>query len=188
MKNIPNIISCLRIASAPILLYLAYIGLRLPFLVILIMALATDALDGYVARRFDAATNLGAKLDSFGDMAIYFAMPWCAWWLLPQIVYLEAIYVLIAFCGYVLPMLAGLLKFKTFPSYHTWGSKISAHVMAYAIIIVFLTGVTWFFRAAALFQAMVGSECILITLRLPVLQSNVKSLWHVRKQLSKNSA
>ncbi len=179
MKKIPNIISYLRIASAPVLLYLAYLGLRLPFLVVLIIALATDALDGYVARRFDAATNLGAKLDSFGDMAIYFAMPWCAWWLLPHFMHAEAIFVLIAFGGYVLPMIVGFLKFKTIPSYHTWGSKISAHVMAYAIVLVFLTGITMFFRVAALFQAVVGCECILITMQLSAPQSNVKSFWHV---------
>jgi len=160
-------------------LFLAWEGYRKAFIALLLASLISDAVDGYIARKFSVSSKIGTKLDSLGDMAIYLTVPICAWWLWPEILKREALFVLIAIAAYVAPLIAGLIKFRKVPSYHTYGAKIAAVFMSIAILLLFLFEFTWVFRIAAIFQVAVACEEILITIRLPVLQSNVKSFWHV---------
>jgi CDP-diacylglycerol---glycerol-3-phosphate 3-phosphatidyltransferase len=186
MNIIPNILSSFRIIAAPFLLILAWEGYRSLFIGLLIATLLSDSIDGFVARKFNASSNLGAKLDSYGDMAIYLTVPLCAWWLWPQILKEEALFVFIVIGAYILPLLVGLMKFRKIPSYHTLGAKIAAVIMSIAVLTLFITEFTLIFRVAAMFQAVVACEEIFITIRLPVLQSNVKSILHVRRNYIKN--
>lgn len=188
MNVVPNIISGTRIAFAPILLFLAWEGHRNAFTLLLFISLVSDAIDGYIARRFNVSSKLGAKLDSLGDMAIYLSVPICAWWLWPQILKQEALFVFIAIAAYIVPLSAGLIKFRKIPSYHTFGAKIAAVFMSTAILFMFLTEFTWIFRIAAIFQSLVACEEVLITIRLPILQSNVKSFWHLSSPCVKDKA
>ncbi len=188
MNVVPNIISGTRIAFAPILLFLAWEGHRNAFILLLFVSLVSDAIDGYIARRFNVSSKLGAKLDSLGDMAIYLSVPICAWWLWPQILKQEALFVFIAIAAYIVPLSAGLIKFRKIPSYHTFGAKIAAVFMSTAILFMFLTEFTWIFRIAAIFQSLVACEEVLITIRLPILQSNVKSFWHLSSPCVKDKA
>ena len=182
MDKIPNILSCFRIATAPLLLFLAWKGYTNSFICLLLVSLLSDAVDGFIARKFNVSTNFGAKLDSLGDMATYLTVPFCAWWLWPAILKEEAPFVLITIGAYTIPLVAGVIKFKTIPSYHTLGAKIAAVIMCIAILILFIMEFTWIFRFAAIFQAIVACEEILITIQLPLPQSNVKSIWHLKKQ------
>lgn len=167
--------------AAPVLLYLAWAGHKNPFIGLLILSLLSDAVDGFLSRRYQVASAIGSRLDSWGDMATYLTVPVCAWWLWPDIVRTEAVYVAIVIGSYVFPILAGLIKFRRIPSYHTWGAKIAAVFMTAAVLILFITENPWLFRCAAVLQAIVACEEILITLKLTQLQENVKSLLHVHK-------
>jgi hypothetical protein len=51
--------------------------------------------------------------------------------------------------------------------------------MSIAILFLFMTEFAWIFRIAAVFQAVVPCEEVLITIRLLILRSNVKSIWHL---------
>ena len=188
MSVIPNIISGARIVSAPILLFLAWEGYRNTFIILLLVSLLSDAIDGYIARRFNVSSKLGARLDSLGDMAIYLTIPICAWWLWPQLLKQEALFVFIAIAAYIVPLIAGLIKFRKIPSYHTYGAKIAAVFMSTAILLLFLTEFTWLFRIAAIFQVLVACEEVLITIKLPILQSNIKSIWHLGSHHIKDRA
>lgn len=181
-------LSGIRLLSAPLLLFLAWKGYRNAFIVLLLACLLSDAVDGYIARRYSVSSKLGTRLDSFGDMAIYLTVPICAWWLWPQILRREALFVFIAIAAYLVPLIAGLIKFGKAPSYHTLGAKAAAVLMSISIFFLFLTEVTWVFRIAAIFQAVVACEEILITIRLPILRSNVKSIWHVRRDHTPNNS
>ena len=179
MNVIPNIISAARIVCAPILLFLAWEGYRNAFIILLLVSLLSDAIDGYIARKFSVSSKVGTRLDSLGDMAIYLTVPICAWWLWPQILKQEALFVFIAIAAYVVPLIAGLIKFRKIPSYHTLGAKIAAVFMSIAIMFLFIFEFTWIFRIAAVFQVVVACEEVLITIRLPILRSNVRSIWHL---------
>lgn len=179
-SKIPNILSVFRIISVPCLLLLAWNGHRKLFIALLIASLITDALDGYIARKYNLATALGSRLDSFGDMAIYLTVPLCAWWLWPAIIIREVVFVSITIGAYGIPIIAGLLKYGKIPSYHTYGAKAAAIIMSISALMLLTVDIAWPFRYAAIFQAVVACEEVLITVRLPALRSNVKSLWHLK--------
>lgn len=67
MVNIPNILTSLRIISVPVFIYLVLASLYSYALVIFIAAGITDAADGYIARRLNQRTELGASMDGFAD-------------------------------------------------------------------------------------------------------------------------
>ena len=152
----------------------------------LAISLFTDSIDGYIACRLKTASELGTKLDSFGDLAIYLTVPLCAYWLWRDILKREAFFVLLVIAAFTFPLIAGLVKFRRLPSYHTWAAKTSAVLISVATFVLFMTDIVWPFRVAAIIQAFVACEEIAITLRLSEIQSNnVRSLWHINKH-SKN--
>lgn len=184
--NIPNLLSIFRIVAAPAMLYLAWQQLPDYYLMLLGISLGTDAIDGWLARKLRQETILGARLDSWGDLATYMTVPFCAWWLWPEMLKQEAIFVLLTLAAYLLPLFAGLIKFRKIPSYHTWGAKFQAVFMSSALFILFLFELPWPFRVAAITQALVATEEIAITLYLAKLQSNIPSFWHlVQRKLAK---
>lgn len=178
-KNIPNALSLIRLACVPALLWLA--GSERPhgFLAVLVFAFLTDAVDGFIARRFDQKTPLGAKLDSCADAAIYLTLAGSVFRLWPEIVAHEKLYILFIVASVVAPALAGLLKFGTLTSYHTWLTKLAVVCTAVTTLTLLLGGPAWPFRLVSVLCLIAGLEEILITLYLPEAKSNIKSLWHV---------
>jgi len=180
LSYIPNALSLARIALTPVLLWCAWQGKTECFLGLLVVSLLTDALDGWIARKFNLCTPLGARLDSLGDMCTYLAVPLCAWWLWPDLIRAEWPYVLLTVSAYVVPLVVALIKFRTLPSYHSYAAKIAAVVMSIAVFMWFVFEVSGLFKFAAILQAVVAVEHVLITLSLSQPRSNIKSIWHVR--------
>src|SRR3990172_3309285 len=80
LKDIPNIISLLRMALVPpvvILLLNGYYGWAL---LVFVSAGLSDGLDGYLAKRFGWRSRLGAILDPLADklllVASYLTLGW----------------------------------------------------------------------------------------------------------------
>src|SRR2546428_13010947 len=73
--TIPNVLSVLRIGLAPVLLTLAWRGASDGFVGCLALALATDIADGLLARRLGQTSELGARLDSWGDLLPFLCVP-----------------------------------------------------------------------------------------------------------------
>lgn len=69
--NIPNILSFYRILSFPFVLYFALSKQENTFVILLAINLVTDILDGFIARRFNMQTELGARMDSIADIGVY---------------------------------------------------------------------------------------------------------------------
>lgn len=69
--TVPNLLSFARIAVLPII-YLDLVDDRLVrAFVLLVVFAATDWLDGYIARRFDQVSELGALLDPISDRVLF---------------------------------------------------------------------------------------------------------------------
>lgn len=181
--NIPNILSCLRLAAMPVLVVLAVEGHGAPFLVLYVCALLTDMLDGYLARRLHQESELGAKLDSWGDFSIYMATPVCAWLLWPDLIIREAPYVAAVVCSFVLPVLFGFVRYGRLTSYHTWGAKLSAVLMGISTLLLFGGGPAWPFRFSTVVLVITQIEEISITAVLSQWHSNVPTLWHAMRMV-----
>ena len=183
IRHLPNLLSLSRLLAVPFLLILAWQGRDDAFLVLLIVALSTDALDGFIARRFHCESPLGARLDSWGDFAIYSTVPLAAWWLWPDLLRQEAVAVITIMISFLLPVTLGFIKFHGITSYHTWSVKVAAVWMAAALLALFVLEIAWPIRVAAVLCAWSGLEEIAITLLLGERRTNVRSLWHVWRTL-----
>ena len=73
-------------ALAPVLLVLAWNGQSTLFVVLFAGALISDMADGYLARRLNQVSDLGAKLDSWADLATWVSAAVGIWWLWPDLV------------------------------------------------------------------------------------------------------
>ncbi len=176
MLNVPNLLSALRLLAAPFLLLLAWRGLAPAFLACFAASLLSDVADGMLARGLHQRTELGAKLDSWGDLATYAVLPFAVWWLWPDLIRQEARFVTAVVVSYVVPTVVGLIKFRRLTSYHTRGAKLSALLMGPALLLLFGWGFPWVFRLAALVLALAELEEIAITVVLPEWRADVPSL------------
>lgn len=67
LTALPNILTLLRLSLAPVFAFLVFIE-RLDYaLAVFIVAGATDAFDGFIARRFGGSSRFGALLDPLAD-------------------------------------------------------------------------------------------------------------------------
>jgi CDP-diacylglycerol--glycerol-3-phosphate 3-phosphatidyltransferase len=180
--TLPNLLTGFRFVAAPVLLWFAWNGHGIAFMELLAIAFLTDLLDGMAARLTGQVTQFGATLDSWADVITYLTIALCCWWLWPEVVSRELIYVGLIVASCLLPALAGMLKFGRFTSYHTWGVKIAAASMGLTLYILFLGGSPWPFRIAAIICLLAAIEEIVITLLLPEPESNLRSVWDVLKR------
>lgn len=74
--QLPNAITIARIICAPIFLWLLLAdagadgGLRWAAAILFIVAIATDGIDGYIARKYNIVSDLGKLLDPIADKAL----------------------------------------------------------------------------------------------------------------------
>ncbi|MGJ0491267.1 CDP-alcohol phosphatidyltransferase family protein [Methylobacter sp.] len=183
LLTLPNLLTCFRFVAAPVLLWLAWHDHKNLFLILLAVSFLSDALDGIAARLTGQVTQFGAVLDSWADVIIYLVIAISAWWLWPDVVKRELIYVVLIISSYLIPSIVGMVKFGSFTSYHTWTVKLAAAAMALTLYVLFLGGPAWPFRIAAVLCTLAAAEEIAITLILTEKRSNISSLWSVLKHL-----
>lgn len=178
--TLPNMLSSLRILLMPVLLLLAAEGYKIWFLGLLAFSLFTDVLDGFFARLLRQTSELGVKLDSWGDLLTYFTMMLGLWLLWPELFFAEIWFLLMGSAFYCLPVLASLFKFGTLPKYHTWAAKLAALLMAPAYFVLVWWGYDLPFRLVILFHVWVSLEELLIVFILQRNQYNVPTFLHAR--------
>ena len=71
-KDIPNILSVVRILLVPVFVYLFMSGHKAVAVAVFIFSGFTDVLDGYIARKYNYISNLGKFLDPFADKLTQF--------------------------------------------------------------------------------------------------------------------
>ena len=184
LYSIPNILSLLRLALVPVLVGLASAQRGDIFLVVLAVSLLSDVLDGYLARKLGLVSELGAKLDSWGDILTYAAMILGLHLIWPDIFDKQAEFLFAAMMSFILPTLLAFRKFGAYPSYHTWGAKLAAVLMAPAYYVLILANADSFFRVVILFHLLVAAEEMAITFILNRPRSNVGSVFYLGSDLS----
>ena len=179
--NLPNLVSLVRILLAPALFYFAVTKQPDWYIGILILAVFTDVLDGFLARLLNQITAMGSRLDSWGDFTIYSTMAICAWILWPDIIQREQFYFIIIVLSFILPVITGIVKFHTIISYHTWSVKLAVAVTIVGYILLFTETLVWPFRIAVLFCLYAAIEEIAITLLIQRELVDVRTVWQALK-------
>ena len=133
--NIPNILSFLRIILS---LYIFFIWDKSYILLSIILIIGfTDILDGFIARKFNQKTTIGAWLDSIADFVFYISLIICV------IIYeinniLEfKYYIITIFSLKILSIIICFIKYKIFGFLHTIGNKITG-IIIFAGICIFI--------------------------------------------------
>lgn len=96
LLNIPNILTLVRIALLPSVVWRFRAGDAFGALLSYLLAMLTDVIDGFVARRFNQVTSLGKLLDPIADKLSLVTLLWLfvsdgqiPWWILAIIVIKE---------------------------------------------------------------------------------------------------
>ena len=177
--TIPNMLSMTRLALVPVLIALAFNAKAEEFLLVLAVSLLSDVFDGYFARKLNQDTDLGAKLDSWGDVLTYGAMILGLCWIWPQVFFEQLWFLIAATLSFIVPVAYALQKFGDYPSYHTLGAKTAAVLMAPAFYSLTLLGWDLFFQTVIVFHIMVAVEEMAITAVLNQPRTNVRSILSV---------
>ncbi len=72
-KNVPNIISLLRICLCPVLFVLFFLDQRIAAAAFFMVLSMTDSLDGYIARKYNIVSAVGKFLDPIADKVLVVA-------------------------------------------------------------------------------------------------------------------
>lgn len=181
--TIPNLITTYRLLMVPVILYFAISGREKLFALFLVINLVSDIIDGYIARRFKMETEIGATLDSFADNFNY-VLAFIGFFVFkmedfkPHVVSL-----IIFFSMLVMTVIVPLIKFRRFPSYHLYTTKIGGYIQGAFFICLFTIGfITPFYYFMIAWGIMGAVECIAIDLLIPEMRSNVKGLYWVLKE------
>ena len=153
---LPNLLSSLRIALAPAVLGAAYSNSAVGFAILLAVALATDALDGFLARRWGSETPLGRRLDRWGDGLTTTAAIAGVGLIWPQVVSREWRWMLVAAGGY---LLIGIERVTRAPLNATppgWVAKTLGAASPLSLVPLLVGWTPWPFRIAAILQLGIG--------------------------------
>jgi CDP-diacylglycerol--glycerol-3-phosphate 3-phosphatidyltransferase len=178
--TIANRITLYRILIFPVILYFALSGKETLFVIFLVVNLLTDVIDGFIARKLKMETETGARLDSMADNLTYllaftgiFVFKWEAF--RPHF---ASFLVFIAFL--VSTVILSLVKFKRFPSFHLYSTKIGGYIEGIFFITLFTVGfITPFYYFMIFWGILAAIEHIAIQLVIPRMRSNVKGLYWV---------
>ena len=70
LTSLPNLVSLARLCAVPLAIWLMISGSFAACLWVMLAAGVSDAIDGYLAKRFNARTEFGAFLDPLADKAL----------------------------------------------------------------------------------------------------------------------
>lgn len=138
MNVTPNLLTALRLASLPVLWALAVGGNAFWVGVLLAAAWLTDILDGLLARRLDATTPLGSRLDTLADHLLFGSM--LAWVVLlrPGFLREQAMLLLVWGILWLGALGVGWIRFRRFADLHLYSSKAATVAAALFVIHLFL--------------------------------------------------
>lgn len=176
--TLPNLISLARLLSAPVALWVALDGHGLAYKWLFAAAVASDCVDGLLARLLHAQTVLGARLDAAADAATYLVLFFAVLSLWPEFVLAHSVLLAAALTLYGLNHLWSLLRFRRLPAYHTWAGKTSAVLMAAGMLLWFVSGIGALFTAALVVSIVSVLEQLAITALLTHWHADLPTLVH----------
>lgn len=181
MRWIPNALTLLRCLCAALLPLLGVESIA--FIVVYVTAGVTDALDGFLARRWRTATRFGSSFDSLADMLftltlLYVLMTFLHWpsWLTIWIVILAMLK--------VMTLIIGWLRYRQVAFLHTVLNKLSGLVIFVAPMFIIQTRAATTGIVAGIVACVVACtiasiaslEELTITIASPKLHPDIRSL------------
>ena len=176
-----NLITLYRIVTFPLLILLVVIGELEVFKWLLLASFITDAIDGFLARAFNATSILGAKLDSIGDDLTVLAAIIALFVAEFDFIREKLPLILILFGLFLIQLVFSIIRYKKISSFHTYLAKTAAVVTAIFLLSVFFFEEIFhpLFYASFIVTSLELIEEIIIVSVLPKWKANVKGLYWV---------
>jgi phosphatidylglycerophosphate synthase len=176
-------LSGLRLLLVPLLWAAAVLGNGRLVGLGLLVAGATDFLDGYIARRLKQASARGARLDLLADNLLLISAAVSIELLHPEILRENATLIAATTGLYLGSVVVGLIKFRRLGNLHLYSSKVAGGLLYSFALITFVTGayappLLWLAAVAFMVSSV---ETLLVHLLLSAVDENVGSILLVRR-------
>ncbi|HTI60236.1 CDP-alcohol phosphatidyltransferase family protein [Mucilaginibacter sp.] len=184
-----NGITLYRLVAAPFLIFLVVTGWFELFKWLLLLSFFSDAVDGYLARKYKVSSSFGARLDSIADdctiLAAIVAM--CvqhALFLLYEIIPVAMLFVL-----YLAEIICAVYRYKRPTSFHTYAAKLAAVSQAIFLLAFFFLPqpVYWLFYVMVFLTILDLAEEIVLIFLLREYLTDVKGIYWILKARKKGS-
>lgn len=185
-----NAITAYRLAASLLLLFFVCSDRQQLFGWLLAISFFTDLIDGFLARKYKVTSILGARLDSVADDLTFLmaAIGIFVW----KRDFLQAHYLALGLLLglYLFQTSLALLRYRKISSFHTYGAKCAAILQGSFLILLFFLQepVRTLFYMAAAATALDLIEEIVIVLLLPQWQSDVKGIYWILKNKTKEGS
>lgn len=179
-----NLITGYRILAAPILFILIFSGQFGLFRWMLVFSFLTDAIDGFLARRYKVTSKLGSVMDSIGDDLTVAAGIFGITRYQPGLLSQHQLLVVLLIVLYLVQIALAVIRYGRMSSFHTYTAKLAAVLQGIFLILFYFlpSPIEWLFTLAAVLTIVDLLEEILLIIVLPQHQSNVKGLYWVLKK------
>jgi len=178
-----------RIAAAPVLVVLIITYQVVLFKWLLAVSFLTDAVDGYLARKYKVTSRFGSRLDSIGDDLTIAAAIIGLFVIKPGFISSQIILVSVLLILFVLQNIFAYARYRRQTSFHTYVAKAAAVLQGFFMLSIFFLPhpfMILFYAAAGVTIIDLVEEIILISL-LPKWQADVKGVyWVLRKKKRKH--
>ena len=185
LRHLPNALSLARLLAAPVLVALALTHHQHIFAALLIGALVTDVLDGWLARRLQLQSPFGAMLDSAGDVTTLLAAAVGIVVFHAQVWHEHGVAISVVLGGWMLVCALALLRYGKLSSFHTYAAKAAGYALGFFIAALFVLGFNfWLFYLAVALSLLSTFEELLLLWWLPTWRADVRGLWWVLRSRS----
>jgi phosphatidylglycerophosphate synthase len=182
--SVADALSAVRVLLIPILWAAALLGNGRVVGIGLLVAGATDFLDGYLARRLKQESAKGARLDSLADNLLLISAAIWIELLHPEILRDNPALIATAGCLYSGSLAMGLVKFRQLGNLHLYSSKAAGGFLYSFAVITLVSGayeplLLWL--ATATFMVS-SAETLLAQLLLSAVDENIGSIFLARRR------
>ncbi len=182
-----NGITLYRLAAAPVLLLLIIFHRPDIFKWMLPVSFFTDAIDGFLARKYKVFSVLGSKLDSISDDLTIVAAIVGIVVFKPEFIKHEMVPIIILVALYITQTGFAFIRYHKISSFHTYTAKVAALSQGIFLILFFFVDQPPYiaFYVTAILTAIDLAEEIALVLILPKWETDVKGLYWVLKRKQK---
>jgi phosphatidylglycerophosphate synthase len=179
-----NAITTYRLLASFILLYFLITGQLQLFRVFLLISFFTDAIDGFLARRFKVTSAIGSIIDSIADDLTMLMGIIGVFVFKPGFIEQQQQVVMVLLSLYLLQTTLALLKYHRISSFHTYLAKVATVFQCVFLLLLFFLPESplYLFVLAATLTILDLLEEIILVMLIPKWKTDVKGLFWILKQ------
>lgn len=179
-----NAITLYRLLAAPVLLVLIFFKEQKIFACMLAISFFTDLIDGYLARKFNATSIFGSRMDSIADDLTIFSAIVATFVFRFAFIKENVMFVSILLSLYLIQTIYAVVKYYKISSFHTYLAKTAAIFQGVFFIALFYLEkppAMLFYIAFAVTVLDLLEEIVLVY-KLPIWKTDVKGIYWVLKR------